>query len=285
MSLPAITMSAGCLERIQTFLLSDSISKHTIHSQTAIPTMTSYTELVNTIELPERGNNSPGRPIISVENVSLSPSSSALPILQNINFQAAKGSLTMVIGVVGSGKSTVLKAMIGEIACSQGFVTNNAMNMAYCSQGAWLQNSSVKNIVCGPISESEIDYEWYATVIHSCAFDEDVLNLPNQHDTIIGSRGVTLSGGQRQRLALARAIYARRELVVLDDVLSALDGKTQQLVVDRVFGKLGLFRVQKSTVILATHSGTIVLSSFWLVLTLDSQISTSGRSDHRAGRW
>lgn len=198
MSLPTIAMSAGCLDRIQAFLLSDSVAKRTTDS--TLQDTASTTELRSSIELHAVNNKSTGRSIVSAENVSLSPSSSTLPILHDLNFKIKKGSLTIIIGRIGSGKSILLKAVIGELDCSQGSLGNNARDMAYCSQSAWLQNATVRRIVCGPMDDSKIDHEWYNTALYSCAFDEDVLSLPDQHETIIGTRGVALSGGQRQRL-------------------------------------------------------------------------------------
>ena len=197
-------MSAGCLERIQSFLLSESVAKHIIDEHASLVDATSITELRDNVELREINNRSQDRPLVSAANASISPSPSALPILNEINFYASRESLTIVIGIVGSGKSTLLRAILGELECSEGSISNNARDMAYCSQSAWLQNSTVRNIVCGPIDDDEIDERWYHTVMHACAFDEDVLHLPNQHETIIGSRGVTLSGGQRQRLVCSR---------------------------------------------------------------------------------
>lgn len=203
LSLPSIAMSAGCLERIQSFLLSDSVAKNVIATYLSPDEISSITQLNDTIELQEMHGKSLEGPIILLKKASIAPAPSASTILHDINLQATKGSLTMVIGIVGCGKSTLLKAIIGELACTEGSININARDMAYCSQSAWLQNASVKSIVCGPIDESEIDERWYALVMHSCAFDDDVLSLPDQHDTIIGSRGVTLSGGQKQRLVIS----------------------------------------------------------------------------------
>jgi ABC-type bacteriocin/lantibiotic exporter with double-glycine peptidase domain len=104
----------------------------------------------------------------------------------------------MLVGTVGSGKSTLLKSLLGELRFESGGISVATKNMAYCSQSPWLPNATVREIVCG-IPGHE-DLEWYRTVLHACAFDQDVLALPNNDDTLIGSRGVTLSGGQKQRL-------------------------------------------------------------------------------------
>jgi ATP-binding cassette subfamily C (CFTR/MRP) protein 1 len=230
LSLPSIAMSAGCLERIQSFLLSDSVAKRMMTTHTPEDT-SSITELSGAVELQELNGKPLDGLMVMLENASIGPSSSAPVLLRNIDLQISKGSLTMVIGIVGSGKSTLLKAIIGELGCAEGSITNNARDMAYCSQTAWLQNTTVKGIVCGPINANEIDERWYHSVLHACAFDEDVMTLPDQHDTIIGSRGVTLSGGQKQRLvsyfATLFSICTHRsrhwlELFMRDEILSYL---------------------------------------------------------------
>jgi ABC-type bacteriocin/lantibiotic exporter with double-glycine peptidase domain len=137
---------------------------------------------------------------VKVEGISVRPSPKAPVALQDVSFRAPKGSLTMVIGVVGSGKSTLLRALIGELTIEGGSIEVPSKSMAYCAQTPWLQNTTVRQIIRGPTEETNEDPAWYNTVAHACAFDEDILQLPNRDDTIIGSRGVTLSGGQKQRL-------------------------------------------------------------------------------------
>ncbi|KAH7350682.1 P-loop containing nucleoside triphosphate hydrolase protein [Rhexocercosporidium sp. MPI-PUGE-AT-0058] len=250
-TLPMIGMATGCLERIEKFLLSESCEDRRLiqGSEPSAP----FQETESGIELQSFVRNS-ADVVLSLRNTSIKPSPSATTAVRNINLDIVKGSLTMIVGAVGSGKSTLLKSIIGELQCETGSIIANFKNSAYCSQTPWLQNTTVRNIVTGYDSHAEEDFQWYSSVLHACAFDCDVLDLPDQHDTIIGSRGVTLSGGQKQRLALARAVYARRSIVVLDDVISAIDGKTEALVVERLFGKRGLFRKLGSTVILATHA-------------------------------
>jgi ABC-type multidrug transport system fused ATPase/permease subunit len=189
-SIPSIAMSTGCLERIQTFLLSDAVEKVSATSDTV--SRSSSADGNHSVELREIYNNNSENGIhVSVENASIKSSPSASFSLHNINLQILRGSLTMVIGIVRSGKSSLLKAIIRELACEEGKIINGAREMAYCSQTAWLQNATVRRIVCGP---AEL---WYSHVMHASAFDEEVLNLPDRDDTIIGSRGVTLSGGQK----------------------------------------------------------------------------------------
>lgn len=256
-TLPMIGMATGCLERIEKFLLSDSCDDRRLIQGPKPAAGIQETE--SGIELQSLVRNS-ADVVLSLRNTSIKPSSSSSTAVHNIDLDVIKGSLTMVVGVVGSGKSTLLKGIIGELQCETGSIIANFKSSAYCSQTPWLQNTTVRKIVTGYDNPAEEDFQWYNSVLHACAFDHDVLDLPDQHETIIGSRGVTLSGGQKQRLALARAVYARRSIVVLDDVLSAIDGKTEALVVERLFGKRGLFRKLGSTVILATHASTLFIN-------------------------
>jgi ABC-type multidrug transport system fused ATPase/permease subunit len=198
-SLPQIAMSIGCLERIQGFLLSESCG-----DQRIIPKIPSSNIALGGdfegIELANFDISKTGEHAVLVQNAVIRPSLDALPAINDVGFTCRSGSLTMVVGVVGSGKSTLLKAIAGELQCSQGYITTTSKNVAYCSQTPWLPNASVRNIVCGYFSRQDIDIAWYDSVLHACAFDEDVRSLPQHDDTIVGSRGVVLSGGQKQRL-------------------------------------------------------------------------------------
>ena len=196
-TLPMIGMATGILERIQKFLLSDSCEDRRLIQEIGNSAVQHETE--HGIELQGFVKNS-ANVVLSLRNTSIKPSATAEVAVRNINFDVIKGSLTMVVGVVGSGKSTLLKAIIGELPCETGSIVADFKTSAYCSQTPWLQNTTVKKIVTGYDSTFEDDDEWYTSVLHACAFDRDVLGLPDQHDTIIGSRGVTLSGGQKQRL-------------------------------------------------------------------------------------
>jgi len=262
-----VGMSTGCLARIQKFLLTDShIAEEGFPSQNVHH---SDGEVSESIELTDYHQKNTKDLAMTLKNATVAPSQESSPVLHNINLQIEKGSLTMIVGVVGAGKSTLLKAIIGELRCSTGSIEVDAKHMGYCAQTPWLPNSTVRQIVCGYDDPVE-DRKWYDEVLHACSFDEDVLLLPDRDDTIIGSRGVTLSGGQKQRLvcnwlairlnltdilqALARAIYSHLSIMVLDDILSAIDARTEQLVVERLFGKAGLLRRINSTIILATHA-------------------------------
>lgn len=141
--------------------------------------------------------------------------------LTNINIQIKKGDLVAVVGAVGSGKSSFLNAMIGEMKCKTGTVTFNGSS-GYAPQQAWIQNVTFeKNITFG----MKYDRERYIHALQVCALEKDIELLQDGDQTEIGERGINLSGGQKQRINLARCVYFDSDIVLLDDPLSAVDGK------------------------------------------------------------
>jgi ABC-type bacteriocin/lantibiotic exporter with double-glycine peptidase domain len=160
----------------------------------------------------------------------------------------------MITGPVGAGKSTLLKAVLGEISCEMGSIQVETRRMAYCSQTPWLPSCTVQEAICGGVNGQVVDEKWYKTVIDTCALTYDIPTFSAGNQTRIGSRGVALSGGQKQRIALARALYARPKIAILDDVLSALDKRTKTTVVERLLGDAGIFQKIGCTVILVTHA-------------------------------
>ncbi|GES61683.1 ABC transporter [Aspergillus terreus] len=214
---------------------------------------------------------------VSVQGADISYSAESQPVLYKQNFEIRKGLLNVVIGPVGCGKTTLLNALLGEITISSGKVMGDGSAIAYCQQTPWLINASVKENI---LNQSSYDEAWYSRVVWSCGLKEDIEHLPDGDDTIVGSRGSSLSGGQKQRLALARAVYARAPLVVLDDTLSALDARTEKLVFDRLLSKQGLFQHLGATVILVTHSVQHLRSADNIIV-LDSKGSIEQRGSFK----
>ncbi|KAI5237066.1 multidrug resistance-like protein [Aureobasidium subglaciale] len=170
-------------------------------------------------------------------------------ILQHVSVNIMKSTLTIVVGAVGTGKSTFCKALLGEIPYFAGDITLNThtSHFGVCEQTAFLSNGSVRENIIG---FSPYDHQRYEEVIHATVLAFDIDTLPQGDATNIGSDGITLSGGQRQRVSLARALYLHTDLLVLDDVFSGLDAGTQEKVFDRVFGPCGLVRRRGTTVVL-----------------------------------
>jgi ABC-type multidrug transport system fused ATPase/permease subunit len=165
--------------------------------------------------------------------------------LQHIDFSVGQKELVIVVGSVGAGKSSLLSGLVGEMAKTRGTVSL-ASHPAFSPQSAWMQDASVKeNILFG----ERFDSAWYATVVDACALRDDFANLIAGDDTIVGEKGITLSGGQKQRINIARAVYSRRDIVLMDDPLSAVDAHVGKRIMDEAI--CGLLRDKCR--ILATH--------------------------------
>ncbi|KAL0943794.1 ABC transporter family protein [Colletotrichum truncatum] len=165
--------------------------------------------------------------------------------LQDINFEIKRDELVAVIGSVGSGKTSLLAALAGDMRKTSGEVVLGA-SRAFCPQYAWIQNATVRdNILFG----KDMDRAWYQEVIDACALRPDLAMLPNGDLTEIGERGITISGGQKQRLNIARAIYFDSDIVLMDDPLSAVDAHVGRHIFDNAI--LGLLKGKCR--ILATH--------------------------------
>ncbi|KAI1394197.1 P-loop containing nucleoside triphosphate hydrolase protein [Hypoxylon trugodes] len=159
--------------------------------------------------------------------------------LADTDFSIPRGELIAVVGTTGSGKSSLLCALAGQIPKISGKVTIGVASRAICSQDAWIQSASVKdNILFGKPMNREV----YDRIIKACALTLDIEALPEGENTKVGERGASLSGGQCQRINLARAVYANSDLVLLDDPLSAVDANVGQhlfneVILDELGGK------------------------------------------------
>lgn len=142
--------------------------------------------------------------------------------LRRVNFECGPGELVAVVGGVGCGKSSILSSILGETLQLGGSCEVNG-SVAYFSQVPFIVNSTVReNIIFGH-DEGSIDEAHYRRAIETCALLHDLELLPEGDETEIGEKGVTLSGGQKARIALARAVYHKADLTLIDDALSAVD--------------------------------------------------------------
>lgn len=138
--------------------------------------------------------------------------------LKNINMTIPKGRFVAIVGQIGSGKSSILNALIGEMKKTDGRITFGG-TVSYVSQTPWIKNANVRNnITGGDLDETRLNY-----VLKACSLERDIDSLPHGLDTDIGEKGINLSGGQKARVSLARAAYAPSDIVLLDDPLSAVD--------------------------------------------------------------
>ncbi|KAK9468542.1 hypothetical protein V1512DRAFT_259739 [Lipomyces arxii] len=200
--------------------------------------------------------------------------------LENMDIDFKVGSLNLIVGPTGSGKTSLLMALLGEMKLLSGHVylpgvtkfgeeaeidpeSGLSESVAYCAQQAWLLNDTVKNnIIFGNV----LDAGRYKVVVEACGLKRDFEILEGGDETEVGERGIALSGGQKQRISLARALYSPARHLLLDDVLSAVDSHTAVWIYENcIMGPLMLGR----TVILVSHNVALTLPGAKHVIVLE----------------
>ncbi|ODV98301.1 hypothetical protein PACTADRAFT_48088 [Pachysolen tannophilus NRRL Y-2460] len=207
--------------------------------------------------------------------------------LRDLNIAFKKGKLNVIIGPTGSGKTSLLLALLGEMELLEGNVylpgveprdelkvdpsTGLAEAVAYCSQAAWLLNDTIRNNI---IFAAPFDQERYDSVVKACGLVRDFEILEGGDNTEIGEKGITLSGGQKQRVSLARALYSNAKHVLLDDCLSAVDSHTALWIYDNcITGPL----MKGRTCILVSHNVALtVTAAEWVVVLENGRIKNQG---------
>ncbi|KAG9266673.1 multidrug resistance-associated protein 7 isoform X1 [Astyanax mexicanus] len=181
--------------------------------------------------------------------------------LHNLNLSVRKGSLVVVVGKVGCGKSSLLAAITGELNRCGGVVHVQGREKGFglAAQEPWIQHATVRdNILFG----KDFDSGFYQAVLEACALTDDLNVLPDGDQTEVGENGVTLSGGQKSRLALARAVYMDKDIYLLDDPLAAVDADVAQHLMEKCI--LGILK--NKTRILCTHRIEFVEKADMVVL-------------------
>ncbi|KAH8929257.1 ABC transporter [Atractiella rhizophila] len=188
--------------------------------------------------------------------------------LYDINMKIRRGDLVAIVGPVGSGKSSLLQALIGEMRKIDGSVKFGG-TIGYAPQTAWVQNTTLRgNVVFG----QPWDEQKYWSVIHAACLDADLKMLPYGDMTEIGERGITLSGGQRQRVNIARTLYFNSDIVLLDDPLSAVDAHVgKYLFSHAIKGAL-----KDKTRILVTHALHVLPHVDYIYYLENGRISEEG---------
>ncbi|XP_033096646.1 ATP-binding cassette sub-family C member 9-like [Anneissia japonica] len=220
--------------------------------------------------------------ILSVSNADFSwEKNSFEPTLKNINLEIPRNRLTIIVGQVGSGKSSLLSAFMGEMYTNEGNVIWNTpySNISYGSQGAWLRNATVRDNI---IFNNEYELSRYQEVVSSCALLPDIQILPAGDMTEIGEKGINLSGGQRQRISVARAMYSKNDVVILDDPMSALDVHVGAHVFDNGIKRWLLGN--KRTVILVTHQLQYLPFADQIIVMRNGQIQLQGTFEEVASQ-
>ncbi|KAI0129811.1 putative ABC transporter [Xylariales sp. AK1849] len=245
--IPRAVAAFSGFERIQSFLLRPSL-----RDTRGILPRTTLDELSRG---PSTGQLTASSPSIQIRNLKIGHQRL---ILEGVDVGIAASSFVIVSGPTSSGKSSLLRAILGEIDPAHGSINVSARQIAYCAQRPWLTGGTIQEVIFGATDMEATGHQdngsWYQEVTQICCLTHDFDSLPNKDQTEIGSRGLNLSGGQRQRVALARALFARCEILLLDDTFSGLDGHTEQKIFDNLFGSSGLVRRLKMTVVLVSNS-------------------------------
>ena len=165
--------------------------------------------------------------------------------LSNVNLRVQPTTVVAVIGKVGSGKSSLIQTILGELPIEGGNIKVNGV-VSYAAQEPWLFSGSIRqNILFG----EDMDKERYRAVIKACSLTRDIELWPDGDKTVVGERGMSLSGGQKARINLARAVYRQADIYLLDDPLSAVDAHVGRHLFDNC---IKLF-LKNKIVILVTH--------------------------------
>ncbi|KAJ0602528.1 putative ABC-type xenobiotic transporter [Helianthus annuus] len=232
------------------------------------------TRILNFLEAPELQKER--KKHVNIGNQSLIINADAIswnnddskPTLTGVNFEIPTGEKVAICGEVGSGKSTLISAILGEVPNIKGTIEVYG-KIAYVSQTAWIQTGTVReNILFGSV----MDEEKYEEVVKKCSLVKDIEMFPFGDQTIIGERGVNLSGGQKQRVQLARALYQDADIYLLDDPFSAVDAHTAA----SLFKEYIMEALSSKTVLLVTHQVDFLPAFDDILLMADGKIVKTG---------
>nr|RBQ93412.1 hypothetical protein FVER53263_06312 [Fusarium verticillioides] len=275
-----MSVALGAFERIQTFLTQES--RRDSRQQGPVVELNEpdqgnrdsiEMQTLREPSLPSTANSSMREVVIQVSDANISWSEDRV-ILRDLSFTVGLNELVLLLGPVASGKTTLLKALLGEIPYITGSIEVNCKGIAWCEQSPWLLNRTIRENIIG---YSHFDPVLYQAVIKACDIEKDFRQLPQGDSTVIGSKGLALSGGQKQRVALARAVYSKPRIALFDDVFSGLDGQTARTVFENLFGERGLLRKWNTTAVLATQSVDFLSSADHIIcLNKNGKISEQG---------
>ncbi|CAG9815467.1 unnamed protein product [Phaedon cochleariae] len=191
--------------------------------------------------------------------------------IKNMSLDIPHGYMCAIVGEVGAGKSSILQLLLGELQLKSGTFSVGG-DISYASQEPWLFSSTVRNNI---LFGQPFDRKWYDRIVEICALKSDFNQFPQRDQTIVGERGVSLSGGQRARINLARAIYRKADIYLLDDPLSAVDTHVSRHLFEECIEK----HLRGKTRILITHQLQYLQRADLVVVVQDGQILAQGTYD------
>ncbi|KAK7951507.1 ABC transporter [Apiospora aurea] len=267
-----INISAGMLFPVASFFAYTYLAKQSLTVDIAFPALQLFSMLETSLrELPDlitvllnasvaierlesfmrESDKEEGESSLMPEDIEFRDASLSWPgmhntVLSDLNLRFPTG-LTVVYGQVGAGKTALLQGILGELDQKTGDAVLPTEMIGYCAQAPWLQNMNIREniLFCAPYEP-----ERYRKVLEACALTQDLAGFKHGDLTDIGEGGVGLSGGQKARVALARAVYSRSRILLLDDPLAPLDHNTAESIVQKLF-RGPLF--ENRTIILVTH--------------------------------
>ncbi|KAJ6787590.1 hypothetical protein PWT90_08514 [Aphanocladium album] len=209
--------------------------------------------------------------LIAVKDAAFTPGSSESKELISIpDFLCHQNEFCCIIGSVGSGKSSFLSGILGQLYKTKGTVKLSG-TVAYVPQTSWIMNGTVKeNILFGTAWNSVL----YEQTLDACALRPDLKTLPEGDATEVGERGISLSGGQKARISLARAVYSQADIYIIDDCLAAVDEHVGKHLIQQVLGPRGILRNQAR--ILATNSARVLRSADTIYYLEEGKIAEQG---------
>jgi len=219
---------------------------------------------------------------IHVKNLNYTYHNSDKPVLKDISFSIEPGQVVGITGKVGSGKTTLIQCLNGYLRPGKGqvfFGEDDADSLKSedirsvvntVSQEVFLFSDSIENNV-GLTSDENVEQERFDDVIYKSAFADELLRFPMKEKTMVGEKGIMLSGGQKQRISLARALYTHGELLILDDVFSAVDTDTERFLIKQIVENHAV----KSLVVISNRISVLEKTDFTIVLE-DGKMAAKG---------
>lgn len=264
----AITSLAECfvsMQRIEEFLLSPNQNTAVVgHVNYALtPDTPSETDDLPIKRVIEINANSSEKSII-FKNVTAKWNAAKRPGIVDVTIEARGNQLITINGPVAAGKSTILLTILRELEIQSGELSINGV-VSYSSQEPWLFDATIRQNI---IFAEQFDEQRYSKVIQICNLENDIRSLPFRDLTIVGESGICLSGGQKSRINLARAIYQKADIYLLDDPFSAVDVTVGKFIFDNCIKSFLGDKIR----ILVTHQEQYLMASDWTIFIRNGKI-------------